>query len=262
MSFSLCKRFLSFCAGYTLRLIFPPSCPLCNARISEAYKLCSMCWNRITLITDPYCEHCSMPFTSSDFYEEHKCNPVDHSYKGVKSVILYDRFAAQMISSFKFEDRTELCETLSNLIVSGASDLLEESDVLIPVPMHKSRFRQRMYNQSAMLAKSVAQIIGKQAYLDCLIKVRDSKRQSLLSLEDRYNNLKNAFQLNKKYSSLIKGKVVAVIDDVMTTGTTTNECCKVLLRHGADKVYVVTLAKTLSYLDNKKKLKESDSTME
>ena len=114
------------------------------------------------------------------------------------------------------------------------------TDAVIPVPLYKTRLRQREFNQSALLAKHIAKNTGMSLFVDCLIKIKDTMPQVGLNSMDRHRNIRNAFAVEK--TPFIKGKNILLIDDVITTGATVRECSRVLKKAGAGDIYVMALA--------------------
>lgn len=122
---------------------------------------------------------------------------------------------------------------------------VNDFDIIISVPSHKKQLMKRKYNQATMLAKQYSKLIkNRNFYSDFLIKVKHTNPQTNLRKKERENNLNKAFELNKKYHSLIKNKRILLIDDVTTTGATLNNCAKILKKNGASKVFALTIAKT------------------
>ena len=141
-----------------------------------------------------------------------------------------------MIHDFKFNDKTIYAKGLGELAFKFANSLIAESDIIIPVPIHPKRLRKRKYNHAALLAKKIAKLAKIKVDVDAIIKNSQTHSQVGLSRAERVKNLRDSFQISS--SANVKGKNVLLIDDVMTTGATANECAK--------RVFVVTAARTYS----------------
>lgn len=115
-------------------------------------------------------------------------------------------------------------------------------DALLPVPLHKIRLRERGYNQSELIAKGINRVIGVKVINDMLIRKRNTQTQTKLNLEQRTENVKDAFVINEKYKNFVVGKKFVIVDDVITTGSTVNECAKELIRSGASQVLALSVA--------------------
>jgi ComF family protein len=227
-------------------IIFPPKCLNCNVIIGEVGGLCSLCFEKINFTTSPSCAICAFPF-EYDLGEEALCAAcINHkpAYDKAFTVFTYNEHSKELIHKFKFADQTYATPYFANWIKRAAKDALEDADIIIPVPLHKLRLYKRMYNQSALLAKAIARISNVKYNPYILKRIRNTTPQSGLSQKQRQGNVKNAFAINPKQLAAIKGKNIILIDDVMTTGATIEECCKILRKAGVSKIYVVTLART------------------
>jgi len=131
------------------------------------------------------------------------------------------------------------------MMVQAGEELLQEAELIIPVPLHWSRLFARRYNQSALLVKSIAEQTGTPMCQDLLIRHRKTPSQGTLGAKDRVRNVRAAFSIRMPKLSLAEGKNILLIDDVLTTGSTVNGCARVLLRHGAKSVDVLTLARVV-----------------
>ena len=230
-----------------IQFIYPSICAKCSNKVFNNNDFCPSCWKGILFISDPYCAKCGSPLISQFYNDDHLCKAQNHCYDMVKSAIVYNDFAKEMIAKFKYEDQIYLSMPLSSLLIKCIASLIDSVHLIATVPMHSIHLRERKYNPSAILASDVAKHYDKLFIADLLIKKTKTKRQNLLTLKERQVNLKNAFIVNGKYQDMIKNKVILLIDDIITTGNTVNECSKALLKCGAKKVYIGTVAKTMLY---------------
>jgi ComF family protein len=174
-----------------------------------------------------------------------KCAKEQPLYIKARSAFVYNNFISKLIMRFKFYDETYLKTFMAKNMLDASIDIIDKIDILIPVPLHKSRLRQRKYNQSLLLCKEIAGMSGKVIIGDFLLKTKQTTAQAELKQNARKENLKNNFMVNEKYlMEEYKNKTFAIVDDVMTTGTTINECIKVLNKKGIKNVYAMTFAKT------------------
>ena len=230
-----------------LNLLYPPVCIACQTNCFDANLLCEECWVKITFITRPYCQKCGTSLSNNrriSLCTETQCFNEKHFYHSTKSLIEYNDAAKDLIVQFKFHSNFELLRLFKNWF-RGLLDQREyqEIDYVFPVPLHKNKLRARGYNQTAVLAKIVSRIIKKQYHDAVLIKVKNTINQSDLKQKARKKNLTNAFDINRKNSSIINNKRVLLIDDIITTGATVNECSKVLLKNGAQEVRILSIAR-------------------
>lgn len=122
-------------------------------------------------------------------------------------------------------------------------EIIQQSDVIIPVPMHKYKLLKRGYNQSALLAMKLTSKLQIKYLPQALIKSNNTIPQAELKKDDRIKNVKNSFKVNPKFKESLKGKNILLVDDVITTGATIDECCKTLRKSGPKKIFVLSLAK-------------------
>ncbi|MBP5215834.1 MAG: ComF family protein [Alphaproteobacteria bacterium] len=233
-----------------LNLLLPPRCIKCGKILSEKNALCADCFKQINFIGKPFCHCCGTPFKSEKnlkFAKKQLCanclKQKRHLFSLQRSCFVYDDFSKSLIINLKFNDCTADAETLAAMLYNAGKDIWDDQpDILIPVPLHKKRLLKRKYNQSALLVKYLsARTFIKADYLS-LIRQENTIPQVQLKGKARRNNLKHAFAVAKPQN--IKNKKVVLVDDVMTTGSTLNECAKVLLKNGAAAVYSLTLART------------------
>ncbi len=162
-----------------------------------------------------------------------------------KSALIYDEFSRKIISNFKYYDNTLARRFLSNIMSLSGKELIENSDIITVVPLNYQKIVKRRYNQSALIAKIIAEKFNKNLLLDLLVKNNNKRPQTGLAKKLRAQNIKNNFKLNKKYQAKINKKTILLIDDVLTTGATVNECSRVLLNGKVAKVNVLTIARAV-----------------
>ena len=153
------------------------------------------------------------------------------------------KFIRKIVSRIKFADQTHLVKFVSDLFYQHWKQYLEGSDIITFVPMHRKRLNQRYFNQSALIAKRLAKISKREVVFDVLRRRKHSKPQVKLSRVERQRNIKGVFTTSER--GRCHNKKVVLIDDVYTTGSTVNECAKVLRRSGAKEIVVLTFAKAL-----------------
>lgn len=227
-----------------LDLIFPKSCANCGK--GRSY-FCSDCISQI-MQTDLVCPQCERP--SLGGFTHPVCKR-SWGMDGLWSLGIYDKPLKQPIQKLKYKFIEELAENLIDLFLEYWARyqplLLDQIKkdrgvdwILIPVPLHKRRQNWRGFNQSALLAKLLAQKIGL-TYKDCLLRTKHTKPQMSLKSQDRHQNIHGVFAL--KEGSSVKDKKILLIDDVWTTGSTLKECTTVLKRNGSKLVWGLTIAR-------------------
>lgn len=227
---------------FLIDYVFPPTCLSCGEFTLESHSLCGGCWNKLNFIASPYCTVCGKQFdiTLSENLSCGRCITHVPSYDIARSLLKFDKSSKKMIHAFKYHDQVEFSKLFSKLLCKTYRDEISVVDIVVPVPMHRIKRLLRMYNQADLLCKGIAKVIGKPRSPDALIKTKWTKSQVYLSKRARKDNLKNTIILNSKYD--LSGKVVLLVDDVVTTGATLDYCSKLLKGAGAKSVIALTVA--------------------
>ncbi len=194
-------------------------------------------------ISEPLCVVCGFPFDYSlgqGALCAH-CIAERPAYAKARAVLRYDAFSRALVLALKYHDQHHLSPHYAGWMAQAGGELLQESDIIVPVPLHRWRFLRRRYNQAALLAQALSVISGIPCIPDALIRVRATAAQTGLTRKERLNNLKGAFAINVDH--VLTDKRVLLVDDVMTTGTTLAQCAQILLSAGVSDVQVLTLAR-------------------
>lgn len=221
-----------------LDIIFPPRCPFCDTVCRE--PACLSCADAIRFISAPLCNICGIPF-ASDAIKNHTCGECiknKRHFSWARGILAYNDTAGRAIHRFKYKKDTTFSKALGKII--SDYPILEGFDVIIPVPLHIKRLRERGFNQSLLLARAVGKRHRIPVNPFALKRTRWTELQVNLSGDERRINVKGAFEVHGG----IEGKRVLLIDDVYTTGATVGECSKVIKKYGAKEVCVLTLART------------------
>ena len=158
-------------------------------------------------------------------------------------MLRYDKHSRHLVLGLKHGDRTHVAGAFGRWMHRTGAEVLADADLLVPVPLHWTRLFQRRYNQAALLAQAIHSAGGPEVAADWLVRRRPTPVQGHLGPAARERNVRGAFAV--KVGRSFAGKRVVIIDDVMTTGATVEECARVLKRAGAASVGVVTLARAL-----------------
>lgn len=166
-------------------------------------------------------------------------------FTGARAALRYNDTSRAMILGFKHGDQTHSAISFVPWLKAVGAEFWPQTDIVMPIPLHRWRLFRRRYNQAALLALPLGKDLGIPVLLDGLIRRRNTPTQGRLRAKERARNVKSAFEVNPVYSEIIRGKTVTLIDDVYTTGSTVKECAKVLKKHGAREVYVVCVARVV-----------------
>jgi len=238
------KKTLQNVSKASLDLLFPPSCSYCKeATVGSDKYLCQKCFSQLKFIKTPYCTCCGRVFSSCD--KNHLCGDClkpSWAFDKARSLFSYEEVIAGLIHNLKYSEVMTGFNTFRWL--SKQSALLDDltiPDVILPVPLHIKRLRQRGFNQALLLAKSLFSDDKKKIRHDLLARQVDTPSQTGLSGIERRKNLRNAFVI--KNPSSLNGKNVLIFDDVFTTGSTIHECTKALKLVGVDRVEALTICR-------------------
>ena len=235
-----------------LNLIYPENCILCTAPVARQQDcaVCDACWERALVleIVRPWCPSCGIPFQSFDPGPEHLCSDCSCDlppFSGARSFGYYRGELSRLVQGLKFDGRKNLTGLLAPLMAQafvGSWDH-RQIDLVVPVPLHPKRRRERGFNQAAILARSLARLVGIPCCERALSRVSPTLPQVGLSDSERVRNVRGAFACLK--SELVAGKKLLLIDDVMTTGATVRSASESLIKAGALRVSVLTLARAV-----------------
>ena len=229
-----------------LDLLFPPLCHVCRTFIPNAGDLfiCADCLDKITFLSSPLCSSCGAPFATEGGID-HTCgacvlHPPSHLSR---SATLFAGPVQDLIHSFKYGNRVHLCQPLGLLIATSLEGFRSESvpDVIIPVPLHRKRLRQRGFNQSQLIGEVLKKRWKVPLEVANLRRIRWTEPQTTLDAKGRVSNVAGAFAV--KDPRTVEGKRVLLVDDVFTTGSTIRECAEALREAGAAAVFAVTVAR-------------------
>lgn len=225
-------------------LVYPAHCAGCGTSVTRGY-LCDCCRNGAVKIEQPRCEMCSQPFRGAISGEFSCANCADRKFHFDNAVCVYRSvdLVRELIHRFKYDRQFHLRYPLSEWLAEGLDDPRMRAtpvDALVPVPLHAARQRDREFNQ----ARALADLVGGARQVrvaDCLRRIRYTSTQTRLDRTERMENLRNAFQMRKH--ARVQGLRIALVDDVLTTGSTVDECARVLRKAGAASVRVITVAR-------------------
>lgn len=214
---------------------------------SSDKPLCEVCWNKIEHNLPPFCRICGKHLPAKAQGQAFICTDCQRSsyfFKKARSVCVYDGVIKDCIHLFKYKSKLSLVKPLGKLAVDFAHNFLdmENIDLILPVPLASSKLRQRQFNQARLLAKSLSCAFSKELKDNLLIKIKPGVAQVNLSRQERLKNVRGSFKV--KHQLLLKNKKVLLVDDVLTTAATANECARMLKEAGANRVDVFTLARS------------------
>lgn len=211
-------------------------------------------WASLNFIASPYCKCCGIPLAynpelslgQEEGGEALTCGPClerPPPFESARAALKYDEASRPLVLGFKHGDKTHMAATFAPLMIRAAGKMIENADMLIPVPLHRWRLLSRRYNQSAMLSAELARLADIPSYPLALRRIRATPSQGHLKAAERHANVRKAFAVHPAYLKAIAGKSVILVDDVFTSGATVGECARTLLKAGARRVDVLTIAR-------------------
>jgi ComF family protein len=225
--------------------VLPPRCLACGTIVDEPDALCSSCWAGMTFFAPPWCAVCGLPFPHP-MGEEAVCADCARqkpSWDRARAVMRYDKHSRHLVLALKHGDRTHVARALGRWMGRAGAELLEGADMIMPVPLHWTRLFTRRYNQAGLLAHAVRAAGGPPVMADWLVRRRRTPSQGRLGPAARARNVRGAFAVRRGCN--VKGKRIVLVDDVLTTGATVEECARVLRRGGAAFIGVLTLSRAV-----------------
>ena len=229
-------------------LVYPDCCAACGNKIipgAEKKLICASCWDKIEMNLPPFCLSCGRHLEGLNIGKNicTGCLKIKFHFDRAFSPCKYSGTIKKLIHDFKYSGNDYLGHTLGEMMNSFIREYnlpLQDLDFIIPVPLHKSRMREREFNQAQILSGQIAERFDKKVLPQVLTRHKATKSQTELTPEERRLNLENSFCVTRP--ELIKEKDLLLVDDVLTTGATSNQAAKSLKESGARRIILLTLA--------------------
>lgn len=221
--------------NFLLDLIFPKVCVECG---EEGKDICEKCFQKISIRTNQVCPHCRKENTYGKFCSTF-CNK-DYSFDQLIVCTDYSRIK-KLIIKFKYKFSKDILKILAKILrleLKNCTKVFPGEKIVVPAPIHKKNLKKRGFNQALLLAKEVTKVFPNTKLLDCLVEKENRTEQAKLDRSHRLSNLKNSISINQTPT-----KNILLIDDIVTTGSTLNECSKVLKKAGATHITAIVLAR-------------------
>lgn len=220
----------------------PPRCAGCGEIADDDHRFCANCWAALHFLSGEGCGACGIPMPVADMVCA-KCMADPPAHDGVLAAVVYGEIARSLVMRLKYSRRPGIAKTIAKYLVAHAKH--HPGAIIVPVPLHRWRIWSRGFNQSALIAGHVAKVTGMEMQIDLLNRVKATPVLRGLGARERQSAVRQAFKLNDKLASVLKGRNVLLVDDVYTSGATTNACAKVLKRGGAASVHVLCWARVI-----------------
>jgi competence protein ComFC len=231
------KPFIQFfkrCYCDLLDFIYPPVCLSCKERFEGTSPVCELCSCKL---------EAALRVIVQEKEEDFQHLKGDMFFDGIVTCWEYTTQIENLIHYLKYERGKRTGRFLGVAAAKGMADYFRifENPVLVPVPLHKIRYRERGFNQAEIICRSLGSPMSIPVQTDILVRTRNTSTQTKLDAEERHENVRDAFRIRDKKS--IEGRQIILVDDVITTGATMNSCSKCLKQGGADKVIGLALAR-------------------
>jgi len=228
-------------------LVYPANCLICRKPLGKdiANPVCSNCLNKLDKNLPPFCAKCGGSLKANELTQGVcvPCRNRNYYFKRAWSPFIYQGIMEELIHLFKYRNKPQLAKPLSQIMIDFINNYnlsLKGFDLLVAVPLHPSKLREREYNQAQLLARNISQALKIPLSEGNLQRHKPTQAQSSLQTKERWENVLGAFGL--KNPGDFKDKRILIIDDLLTTGATCNEVARTLLKADAHSAFCLTLA--------------------
>lgn len=232
--------------GRALDIALPTLCPACRDQVRDN-GLCASCWSKLTMIARPYCERLGIPFAYDPGPGVLSMQAISDppAYHRARAAVRFDDIARALVHALKYGDRNDLAPIMGRWMARAGQELLKDADALIPVPLHWRRLWARRFNQSALLSQAISRETGVPIADAALKRIKAMAQQVGLTQSERAQNVQGAFRVPPDRKAEVSGRRVVLVDDVLTSGATSDACARALLRAGASNVDLLVFARVV-----------------
>jgi ComF family protein len=232
--------------GRALDVALPALCPACREPVGGS-GLCPACWSKLSFIAPPYCERLGIPFAYDPGPGVLSMQAIADppAYRRARAAARYDEVARALVHALKYGDRLDLAPVMGRWMARAGRELLEGADAIVPVPLHWRRLWSRRFNQSALLAKAIGGETGVVVSDGALKRIKATAQQIGLSQSERALNVQGAFRVPDERKAEVAGRRLVLVDDVLTSGATSDACARAQLRAGAGCVELLVFARVV-----------------
>lgn len=226
-------------------LVYPPRCPLCGDAVADQGGLCIECWSQIEVPGEPSCKSCLRPVGGGNEKVCFACHAHPPRHSGVHAATIYNDASRKLILAYKHGRKITLARMLARMIASRLPEMESGRPLLVPVPLHRWRLWHRGFNQAALLAGELARMGQGELLVDGLVRTKRTPRLGGLGRAEREAALMGAIAVRPSRASRLAGWDVVLVDDVLTSGATSDACVAALLDKGARSVSIACFARVI-----------------
>lgn len=225
-------------------LALPPRCPGCGEAVDDDHRFCAPCWTGLRIIAPPWCATCNLPFEfdRGPAAQCGECLAVAPAHDGVRAAVAYGPTARTLALRLKYGGRTSYAQTAARMMARLVPD---GAQLLVPIPLHRWRIWGRGFNQAALIACGLREARGVPVDLDLLRRVKPTPVLRGLGPRERAKAVAGAFALAPGGKERVAGRSVVLVDDIYTSGATTDACVRLLKRAGAARVTILCWARVI-----------------
>ncbi len=231
---------------HLLNTLYPPHCLACSTPVRRAGLLCAACWTNTPFIDGLACDHCGTPLPGPlEDAPVHcdDCLRIARPWSHGRAALVYSDSARRLVLALKHGDRHDIAAPAARWLARRCAGLIRPDTLIAPVPLHPTRLFQRRFNQSALLARALAQVLARPACPDLLRRIRRTSSQDGRTREGRFENMQGAIAAHPRHAARITGRHILLVDDVMTSGATLAAAAEACFAAGADHVDVAVMAR-------------------
>ncbi|MBQ9700302.1 MAG: ComF family protein [Lachnospiraceae bacterium] len=222
-------------------VLFPKTCPGCDRILDRHQLICEVCKEKIQYIMEPRCKKCGKELSREEYELCYDCQHSTHLFTEGVAAFKYDKLISKSIYRFKYHNRRTYAKFYGTAMYTACIDYIKrwQADALVPVPIHREKERSRGYNQAELIANELGKLTNISVDSRCLKRIRYTKPQKDFDKTGRKKNLEKAFKI---CTDVVKYKKIILVDDIYTTGSTIDECARVLMQAGVKDIYFISLS--------------------